>query len=78
MYRTTRKMSPNWSPCGISSGYVAPAAVGATSAVGSSVRPIIGSDITSIAGCSATSKGILQAPVPACPAEGMGATVGGA
>ena len=39
-------------------GYVEPATVRATSAVGSPVRPIIGSSITSIADCSAASEGI--------------------
>ena len=63
---------------GASSGYVTPAEVGATSVVGSSDRPIVGRGTASITDSSATSEGILRAPVPACLTEGTGATAGGA
>ena len=43
---------------GTSTGYVTPAMVSTTSTVDSPIRPIIGSGIASIAGCSVTSEDI--------------------
>jgi len=63
---------------GASTGGIMPVAIGAISASGSSVCPDDGSGIASLAGCSATSKGVPSALVPACLAEGTGATTGGA
>ncbi|XP_066385405.1 endochitinase A-like [Miscanthus floridulus] len=62
---------------GASTSGVAPATVGAISAAGSSIRPIIASGITSVTSCSAISEGVPRAPAPACPAEGTGAIAGG-
>ena len=42
---------------GVPIGYVTPATVGTTSAVGSTARPVVGNGIVAIVGCSATSKG---------------------
>ncbi|XP_066323359.1 AA9 family lytic polysaccharide monooxygenase B-like [Miscanthus floridulus] len=42
---------------GVTTSYVAPATIGATSAVGSPIRPIVGSGIAAIASCSVTSEG---------------------
>lgn len=61
---------------GAPTSYVAPTTIGTTSAVGSLVRPIIGSGIATIAGCSVTSEGAPSAPVFAHPTEGTGATMG--
>ena len=57
---------------GVMTGYVTPTMVGATRAVGSPVRPIIGSGITAIAGCSTTSEGAPCAPASIYPIEGTG------
>ena len=43
---------------GVLTSYVALATIGAVSVVGSQVRPVINSSITTITGCSATSKGV--------------------
>ena len=43
---------------GVLTGYAAPAMVGAVSAVGRPVQPVISSGITAIAGCSMTSEAI--------------------
>ena len=73
-------MATTTSACvgGASSAYVAPAAVGAMRAVGSSDQPIVGSGTASIAGSPVTSEGALRAPTSACPTEGTGVTMGGA
>ena len=43
---------------GVMTGYAVPITVGATSVISSPIHPVVGSSITAIAGCSATSKGI--------------------
>ncbi|XP_066347571.1 uncharacterized protein [Miscanthus floridulus] len=57
---------------------VAPTMVGAMSAEGSSVCPVVGSGITSIAGYLATFEGVPRASTSSCPTEGMGAIMGSA
>ena len=42
---------------GVMTGCIMPATIGTTSAVGSPVRPVIGSGIVAITGCSAISEG---------------------
>ena len=63
---------------GASTDDVVPTTDGATSANGSSIRFDVGSRITSVAGCSATSEGAPLAPTIICPTKGTGTTVGGA
>lgn len=63
---------------GVTIGYIAPTAVGITSAVCSPVRPVVDSGITTIAGCSVTSEHAPWAPTSAHPAEGTGTTMGSA
>ena len=50
-------------------------AISGGSATGSSVRPVVGSVVATIVGCSATSEGAPWAPTSARPAVGMGATM---
>ena len=61
---------------GVLTGCIVPAMVGATIVVGKPARLVIGSGITAITGCSATSEGVPCAPASARPGGGMGATVG--
>jgi len=52
-------MAATTSTCvgGVMTGCVVPTTVGAKSAVGSLIHPTIGSDITTITGCSTTFEG---------------------
>ena len=43
---------------GVMTSCVAPTTVGAMSAVGSPIHPIVGSGVATIVGCSTTSKGV--------------------
>jgi hypothetical protein len=61
---------------GVTTGYIMPNTIGATSTVSSPIRPIVSSGITTIAHCFATSEGTPWAPMSADPAEGIGATMG--
>ena len=63
---------------GASTGDVTPTAVGATSVSGRSVCSDVGSGITSVVGCLATSVGVPSASVIVCPPEGTSTTIGGA
>ena len=62
----------------VTTGYVTPAMVGATSMVDSPVRPVVGSGIVAITGCSATSEGTPSMLASTYPTKGIGATMGGA
>ena len=63
---------------GVMTSCVAPTTVGAMSAVGSPVRPIVGSGVATIVGCSVIFEGTPFAPMSARPAESTGTTIGGA
>lgn len=59
-------------------GYVAPTIVGATSVVGSPVRPIVGSSVATIVRCSVIFEGAPWTPMSAHPTKGKGTTMGSA